>query len=231
MLKYRFVALFIATSISIPTFATSSNDISNMSEQAGAEATLVAPHSEFEMTRTAAEAGLVHAQVKLALMYEQGEFTEVDLSESVFWYRIAANQEHPEAQYNLALMYLSGFGVNEDSSAALYWIERAATLGYMPAIIHLSIYSEFGELPNNTWVQKAAQSGDVSARMLLADYHLSSGSSEESFAIAEYWLWSVAKQGIKEAQLKLTNFYSDPKYGREDEEKAAYWREQVGALD
>ncbi|WP_295890722.1 tetratricopeptide repeat protein [uncultured Vibrio sp.] len=216
----------------VPFSALSSNETLTPEQQPERQPQIVAaPYNSYEMTKEAAESGLVHAQVKLAMMYEQGEGTSVDLEEAAFWYRLAANEDHLEAQYNLALLHLSGLGVVEDSSAALYWIERAATQGYMPAIIHLSIYSEFGELTNNTWVKKAAQSGDVSARMLLADFHLSQGDSEENFKIAEYWLWRVAKQGIVEAQIKLVEFYLNPKYGRVDKEKSAYWRAQINSAE
>ncbi|MBW3697740.1 sel1 repeat family protein [Vibrio sp. T187] len=185
------------------------------------------PNNEFDMTLNAAEAGLVHAQVQLAIMYEQGLGTEIDLEEAAFWYRLAANQGHLEAQYNLALLYINGEGVEEDSSAALYWIERAAHQGYMPAIIHLSIYSEFNEVAYNIWIQKAAEAGDLSARMLLVEYYLSTSLTNENLTKAEYWLWSAAKQGVLEAQIKLHEFYSNPKYGREDEDKSRYWLQQA----
>ncbi|MEZ9231691.1 tetratricopeptide repeat protein [Vibrio amylolyticus] len=226
MLKHRIITFLSALLISYSAMSSSDNVTQNTESEIDS-----VPYDSLQITKAAANAGLVDAQVKLAMMYEQGENTDVDLEEAMFWYRLAANEDHLEAQYNLALLYISGTGVEENISAALYWIERAAHLGYMPAIIHLSIYSEFGDLTNNTWVKKAAQSGDVSARMLLADYYLTRGHSEEDFKIAEYWLWQVAKQGISEAQLKLVEFYLNPKYGSVDKEKSTYWRNQVGNIE
>jgi TPR repeat protein len=45
------------------------------------------------------------------------------------WYRLAAEQEHPEARYRLGRMYEKGLGVNQDFVLGYHWYNLAAAGG------------------------------------------------------------------------------------------------------
>ena len=47
-------------------------------------------------------------------MYERGNGVPQDYKEAVYWYQLAAEQEHSKAQYNLGLIYEKGKGVPQD---------------------------------------------------------------------------------------------------------------------
>ncbi|SON51798.1 tetratricopeptide repeat protein [Vibrio tapetis] len=181
--------------------------------------------SALDATMNAAQEGLAHAQVKLGLMYEQGEQLEVDVDQAAFWYRLAANQNHPQGQYNLALLYIYGVSVAQDATLATYWLERAAANGYMPAIIHLARNQEMYFLQDGAdiqWIKIAASRGDALSQLSLAQWHLSDKHMDT--VKAEFWLTNAAEYDSAEAQKLLVEFYSLSKYQRVNPEKANYWQ-------
>lgn len=193
------------------------------------------PSSRAELTHettydaiiNAAEAGSAHAQVKLGLMYEQGEHVEKSFDEAEMWFRLAANQDHPQGEYNLALFYIDGVSVQQDASIALYWLERAANRGYLPAILHLANYQQVNSLldedePN--WIRVAAERGDPLSQLHLAKHHLKMSMSVTDIAQAEFWLTNAAEHDLLEAQLLLVELYTLAKYQLVDEEKANFWK-------
>jgi hypothetical protein len=65
----------------------------------------------------------------MGLLFKTGEGVEQNLAAAAFWWRKAANQDHPQAQYNLGLCYARGVGMAYDAKEAFYWFKRAAELG------------------------------------------------------------------------------------------------------
>lgn len=200
-------------------------------QSAAANATLpaaelsTADDSALSATMNAAQEGLAHAQVKLGLMYEQGEQLEEDVDQAAFWYRLAANQNHPQGQYNLALLYIYGVSVEQDAILATYWLERAAVNGYMPAIIHLARNQEMYLLEEGAdmeWIKMAASRGDPLSQLSLAQWHLSDNHMDT--VKAEFWLTNAAEYDSVEAQQMLVEFYSLDKYQTVNPEKASYWQ-------
>ena len=51
--------------------------------------------------KSLAEGGNAGVQFNLGLMYSNGNGVPQDYKEAVYWYRLAAEQEHAKAQYNL----------------------------------------------------------------------------------------------------------------------------------
>jgi len=83
--------------------------------------------------RPLAEAGVVPAQLGLALIYEQGLGIKQDAFKAVFWYRQAAAEDDPIAQIALAEKYENGQGLSRDNALALAWYARAAANGNLYA--------------------------------------------------------------------------------------------------
>ena len=59
-----------------------------------------------ELIRKSAELGYADAQVILGHMYRSGSGVGEDLSEAVKWFKLAADQHHPEARFYLIYLYL-----------------------------------------------------------------------------------------------------------------------------
>ncbi len=55
------------------------------------------------------------------------------------WFRLAAEQGHPDAQHNLAIGYANGRGVPPDATEAMEWFQRAADQGHVVAQYNLAI--------------------------------------------------------------------------------------------
>ena len=74
--------------------------------------------------KKAAEMGDVNAQFSLGLI----SGNESDKSESVKWFRMAAEQGHRTSQLILGTMYRDGSGVPKDLISAYMWISMARDL-------------------------------------------------------------------------------------------------------
>ena len=78
-----------------------------------------------EYYRLAAEQGNAKAQLKIALMYDQGKDLPQDYKEASRWYQLAAEQGHSGAQASLGLMYALGNGVPAAYVKAYVWLTLA----------------------------------------------------------------------------------------------------------
>ena len=79
-----------------------------------------------------AEKGNAFAHMNLGYLYQRGLGVPKDASNSVVWYRKAAQLGLADAQYQLGLMYELGIGVNADIWEAEVWYQRATDQGYCP---------------------------------------------------------------------------------------------------
>ena len=73
-------------------------------------------------TSAAADEGDAAAQFRLGLTAGVPQ----DHAEAVRWYRLAADQRHPQAQYNLGLLHATGEAVEQDYRTAHMWFNLAA---------------------------------------------------------------------------------------------------------
>jgi TPR repeat protein len=79
----------------------------------------------------AAEQGNADAQIRLAIMYEDGRGgLAQDYAEAAKWYRMAAEQGNVDAQATLGFKYEHGQGVPQDYILAHMWLSLAAAKGY-----------------------------------------------------------------------------------------------------
>jgi uncharacterized protein len=115
----------------------------------------------------AAEAGNAVAQLRLALMYDQGDGVKPDWRQAVAWYRRAAALGEPESQNQMGTFYEagdSGFDENWDLAAKLY--EVSAMQGWRAGQFAFGRAYEFGiGVPQDrqqaiAWFNKAAAQGD-----------------------------------------------------------------------
>ena len=69
------------------------------------------------------------AHVQLGHLYALGRGVPKDHTESVRWFRLAANEGHADAQQALGFAYAEGCGTNRDEAEAANWLRLAATQG------------------------------------------------------------------------------------------------------
>ena len=100
---------------------------------------------QIESLEKSASAGNEKAQMKLAIMYLDGNGVSADISKALFYYRMAAEQNVAFAQYRLARIYLDGDHVNPDPNLGLEWLLSAARLGFVEAQLDLSRSYEQGD--------------------------------------------------------------------------------------
>eukprot|EP01040_Poterioochromonas_malhamensis_P008096 gene8096-8754_t len=86
------------------------------------------------------------AQYNLALCYELGKGTPINLPLSLKYYQLAAEQDHAVAQYTIGMMYLNGYSsiVSANSELGFYWLQRSSNKGYSKAHTSLGTCYEKG---------------------------------------------------------------------------------------
>ena len=118
-----------------------------------------------QIVRKAAAAGNAVAQLRLALMYDQGDGVQKDWKEAYNWYVRAASQGEPESQNQVGVFYELGGAVPEnwDLAAALW--RASAEQGWMKGQFAYGRAYQFGiGVPQSrqiaiAWFQKAGAQG------------------------------------------------------------------------
>ena len=117
-----------------------------------------------------AEQGDAAAQLKVGLMYYNGQGVLQDYAEAIQWFRKSALQGNPFAQSNVGYMYEKGEGVPQDYLEAAKWYRQAAGRGNAQAQFTLGYMYEKGlgmqqdEVQALMWFSLAAAQGNVKAR-------------------------------------------------------------------
>lgn len=72
-------------------------------------------------------------QFHIGTLYETGKGVPQDYTQTVLWYRKAADQGDAKAEYRLGVLYANGVGVPQDKTQAAGLFLSAAKHGYAPA--------------------------------------------------------------------------------------------------
>ena len=131
-----------------------------------------------------AEQGDVHAMLDLAFKYRCYGFWK-DLSESVKWYRKAAEMGSAGAMHCLSILYEKGEGVEKNNVEARKW------------------YDKYNECELKKWKQLLfhAEQGDAESQLELGKYYEEDGHVDEIEAVK--WYRKSANQNNAEAQYRL----------------------------
>eukprot|EP00929_Paragymnodinium_shiwhaense_P086230 TRINITY_DN4675_c0_g1_i1.p1 TRINITY_DN4675_c0_g1~~TRINITY_DN4675_c0_g1_i1.p1 ORF type:complete len:948 (-),score=214.29 TRINITY_DN4675_c0_g1_i1:499-3342(-) len=94
----------------------------------------------------AANGGDAYAQIRLGMIYYQGDGVRMDKAKASNYYMQAATYgDHPEAQYQMSCMLFEGDGVEKDEEYAFQFLQRAAKRGHAEAQFNLGTKLYFGE--------------------------------------------------------------------------------------
>jgi TPR repeat protein len=120
-----------------------------------------------KLVTRAAEAGHAVAQVRLALLYDQGDGVPRSAKAAFEWYSRAAAQGEPESQNQVGLFYELGEGVPENWDLAARLFQASAQQGWMKGQFSLGRAYQFGiGVPQNrqlaiAWFAKAGAQGNA----------------------------------------------------------------------
>jgi uncharacterized protein len=142
------------------------NDLYN---QAGARFQAGDHAGAARIVQQAAAAGNAVAQLRLALLYDQGDGVPRSARTAFEWYSRAAAQGEPESQNQVGLFYELGEGVAENWDLAVRLFQASAQQGWMKGQFSLGRAYQFGiGVPQNrqtaiAWFAASAAQGNAKA--------------------------------------------------------------------
>jgi TPR repeat protein len=207
----------------------------------------VAPNeaAAIKLYQESADKGYLMGELALAesVMRRQPTAEQVRQAKGALEKGTAANIAH--ATYNLAALYSNGTypGVAQDVPRAVKLYEQAGALGSLPAMFVLyEIYREDGPgFPGKDLklaernLRKAAESGYAPAQHMLARELLHKPEIRQYLGLPEdageavRWVTLAAEQGLPEAQVTLSNMYTQGWGVGADAEEARKWCEAAAA--
>ncbi len=140
---------------------------SDVYDQAGARFQAGDHAGAAKIVTRAAEAGNAVAQLRLALLYDQGDGVPQSARAAFEWYSRAAAQGEPESQNQMGLFYELGEGVPENWDLAARLFQASAHQGWMKGQFSLGRAYQFGiGVPQNrqlaiAWFAKAGAQGNA----------------------------------------------------------------------
>lgn len=156
-----------------------------------------------------AEAGVASAQFDLANAYEYGKGVAADITESIRWLKIAANNRHPGALYRLGVAFQRGISVEQDSCVAVECFSKGAALGDIQCQCALADAYRDGrgiakdEAVAVSWYTKASEQGSANAQYRLGKMYRYGTGVQRDIASAIRFFSAAAAQGHADAATAL----------------------------
>jgi hypothetical protein len=138
-------------------------------DQAGARFQAGDHAAAAQIVTRAAEMGNAVAQLRLALMYDQGDGVRRSAKTALAWYSRAAAQGEPESQNQLGLVYELADGVPENWDLAARFYQASASQGWMKGQFSFGRAYQFGiGVPQSrqqaiAWYKASAAQGNAKA--------------------------------------------------------------------
>jgi TPR repeat protein len=198
--------------------------------------------------RKAAEQGYARAQNHLGTMYRMGIGVEKNKEEAVNWYRKAARQKYANAMFNLGTAYYNGDGVQSNDVVSGAWfllaedsgsdaakdavarIMNDMSLGQVLASFEkvAVMFRKGDEVPHSDaeaakWYRKAADKGDASANVELAQQLVEGLGVQQDYPEARRRCGDAAKAGFGPGAYCLALMDREGLGGPKDFEQAARW--------
>ena len=171
---------------------------------------------KLEYLKKAVETGSAAAQSALARILHLGGMVERSDPDAAHWYRLAAEQGHPQSQYMMGVFYKDGLGgISQSDEEALSWFRRAAEQGHKRACSMLGVFYSEGrggsvcsDQESLAWFRRAAELGDRPAQFKMGQLYLNgkcglSQSEKDAF----HWFSLAAEQGYSPAQYVVGCMY------------------------
>ncbi|OHT15497.1 hypothetical protein TRFO_02806 [Tritrichomonas foetus] len=170
------------------------------------EVTELKERKDVEYIEESAANGEVYAQFNLGVMYHNGWVYDRDYTKALYWFELAAEQNHRAAIYDIANMYYRSRGVPRDLRKAFDYFKRAADMKFVEAFNGLGLMYYHGEVPSD----EVDENGNPI--LLPPNYEKA----------REYFTYA-AENGHSYARCNLGHIYYYGKLGTPDYEKAVFW--------
>lgn len=151
-------------------------------------------------------AGDSSAEIQLGMKYAMAAPTII--SESMKWFRMAADRGSAEGQLPLAALYDVKVSP-QDPTEAVKWYTLAAKQGLKDAQFMLAqLYDQGRGVPQNDteaakWYTRAAQQGGSDAQYSLGEIYENGSGVTKNYGDALKWYLAAANQGQPEAEFKV----------------------------
>jgi len=173
-------------------------------------------HKAMDLLLPLADQGSAVAQYTVGVIMDGGFGNAERRSEDApKWFRLAADQGHPEAQTMLAKHYVEGRGVPQDFAEARKLYMAATRQEIREANFGLAqLYSNGLGGPKDAGSaaalsQRAAEQGHRGAQHFLANLYSTGDGVGQDHAQAVRWFMRAAEQGHPDAQLAVAAAYRD----------------------
>lgn len=165
----------------------------------------------FKRYKELARVGIFGAEYNLAVFYENGWGTEMDLQKAFQHYRNSVQYYQPNSQATLALarMYLAGRGCGKNTERAIELFIKTYSLGESQGAFNVALIYEKGLLgkpdPEKAihWYENAARLGDGKSMHYLAVRFEKGQIVPRDLKKAADWYLAAGKAGYTESYYKL----------------------------
>ena len=141
-------------------------------------------------------------------------YNKKEYSESVKWFKKAAEQGNAKAQFKLGYCYQYEKGVIEDINEAVKWYNKAAEQGYAEAQNGLGDYYFWDSTTRDyakavKWYKKAAEQGIARAQASLGYCYATGPDAVKNDSEAFKWYKKAAEQGDMVALNNIAHYYKE----------------------
>ena len=144
------------------------------------------------------------SQFRLGRLYQYGYGVEINIDESLSWYKKAAFQNHKEACFKLGILYSSGMFIKEEDNEAIKWFIKASKEGDKTSESILELYYKDGynldkELNHKYETLFKARSQDENAQIQFGYDYVYNSTSNYQEEVCQ-WYKQLAHVGNPDAQ-------------------------------
>lgn len=162
-----------------------------------------------------------------------------EYEEALVYFKQAADLRPAAASYYIGVLYDWGLsGDDSEIEKALPYMMKASELGFAPADYYIGNYYEngFDCIPRNyeksfEYYTKAALKGYSPVFGSVIEAYLYGCGTNENMEKAFFWALKGAELEDYKSIEYLVKFYSEDINGKQDHEKAEYWKDQLQQID
>ena len=157
----------------------------------------------------------------LALMYDRGIATAVDLKHAIYWYEKA--HTNPVSAFILGTYAAQGKGITQNDQKAADYLQYAANKQFPVANFNLAVLKRRQHQTFLPYLSNAAALDPQRAGVALADYYVLHQGTPDQLQQAKTIYKKLAQQGLPSAQIKLGYLYEQGLGVVRDYNQALLW--------
>lgn len=175
----------------------------------------------YEVASQESAKGNKDAALLLALMYDRGIVAEKNHDAAIRWYQQA--DDNAVTAFILGTYTALGHGLTKNLAKSQELLKKSVASNFSYANLNLAVLNKMNKLDFLDNLSTALEQGNSTAGLLLADYYLSESKDSSQLQSARKIYEHFARQGDKNAQLKLGYLYEKGIGGKVDFATAKDW--------